>query len=105
MRLSGLSRPGVIPRAGGRDQPELRRAGEIPANRACRGRRRVAGRAVSGSHPPEDAMTQPSGTRPRTARWAAVTVLLLLGVVGTLIVPVYARTSPKWGPLPYAHPN
>ena len=46
-------------------------------------------------------MTHPSGTRPRTARWAAVTVLLLLGVVGTLIVPVYARTSPKWGPFPF----
>jgi hypothetical protein len=46
-------------------------------------------------------MTQPSGTRPRTARWAAVTVLLLLGVVGTLIVPVYARTAPKWGAFPF----
>jgi len=28
-------------------------------------------------------------------------VLLLLGVVGTLIVPVYARTAPKWGPFPF----
>ncbi len=28
-------------------------------------------------------------------------MLLLLGVVGTLIVPVYARTSPKWGPFPF----
>jgi hypothetical protein len=46
-------------------------------------------------------MTQPSGTRPRTARWTAVAVLLLLGVVGTLIVPVYARSEPKWGPFPF----
>jgi hypothetical protein len=28
-------------------------------------------------------------------------VLLVLGVVGTLIVPVYARTGPKWGPFPF----
>jgi hypothetical protein len=28
-------------------------------------------------------------------------VLLLLGVVGTLIVPVYARSEPKWGPFPF----
>jgi Protein of unknown function (DUF3311) len=46
-------------------------------------------------------MTQPSGTRPRAARWTAATVLLLLGVVGTLIVPVYARTAPKWGGFPF----
>ena len=46
-------------------------------------------------------MTQPRETRPRTARWTAVTVLLLLGVVGTLIVPVYARTGPKWGAFPF----
>jgi hypothetical protein len=46
-------------------------------------------------------MTQPSGTRPRAARWTAATVLLLLGVVGTLIVPVYARSEPKWGPFPF----
>ena len=46
-------------------------------------------------------MTQPRETRPRTARWTAVTVLLLLGVVGTLIVPVYARNGPKWGAFPF----
>jgi hypothetical protein len=46
-------------------------------------------------------MTQPSGTRPRTARWTAVAVLLTLGVVGTLIVPIYARTGPRWGPFPF----
>ena len=46
-------------------------------------------------------MTQPSRTRPRAARWTAATVLLLLGVVGMLIVPVYARSEPKWGPFPF----
>jgi hypothetical protein len=33
--------------------------------------------------------------------WAVVTVLLLIGIAGTLIVPIYARSAPKLGAFPF----
>jgi hypothetical protein len=46
-------------------------------------------------------MTQPerSGRSPST--WAAVAVLLAIGVAGTLAVPLYDRTSPELGGFPF----
>ena len=34
------------------------------------------------------------------ATWVAVTILLLIGIFGTLWVPIYARTTPMWGDFP-----
>ena len=39
------------------------------------------------------------GRRPR--RWGAVTILLAVAIVGTLWVPIYARSLPKLGPFPF----
>ena len=44
-------------------------------------------------------MTQP--TRRGPVAWTIVTVLVIIGVVGTLIVPVYARVTPKLGAFPF----
>ena len=47
-------------------------------------------------------MTQP--TRPgrgSPVTWTIVGVLLAIGVAGTLIVPIYARATPKAGPFPF----
>ncbi|HMH90407.1 MAG TPA: DUF3311 domain-containing protein, partial [Streptosporangiaceae bacterium] len=33
--------------------------------------------------------------------WAIVTVLLAIGVAGTLVVPLYARTGPRLGAFPF----
>jgi cytochrome bd-type quinol oxidase subunit 2 len=40
-----------------------------------------------------------SGTSPAT--WTTVTVLLAVAILGTLWVPIYARTTPKLGPFPF----
>jgi cytochrome bd-type quinol oxidase subunit 2 len=40
-----------------------------------------------------------SGKSP--ARWAVVTVLLVVAIMGTLWVPIYARSTPKLGPFPF----
>jgi Protein of unknown function (DUF3311) len=37
----------------------------------------------------------------RTGAWVLITVLLLIAVLGTLIVPIYARSSPALGPFPF----
>jgi hypothetical protein len=39
--------------------------------------------------------------RKSPAAYAAATVLVLVGVAGTLWVPIYARSTPKWGPFPF----
>jgi hypothetical protein len=40
--------------------------------------------------------------RPQAHRaWILASVLLLIGVLGTLVVPIYARSSPEWGPFPF----
>jgi hypothetical protein len=46
-------------------------------------------------------MTQsaPPGKDPVT--WVAVTVLLVVGIAGTLWVPLYARSMPKLGDFPF----
>jgi hypothetical protein len=49
----------------------------------------------------EDAMTQPTGRKTRPGTWTIVGVLLAIGVVGTLIVPIYARATPKAGAFPF----
>ena len=45
------------------------------------------------------AQTTRPGKRPATL--VAVTILLLVGVAGTLVVPIYARSAPKWGDFPF----
>ena len=46
-------------------------------------------------------MTQPDRSGRNTVTWALVAALLVLGVAGTLVVPLYARTAPKLGPFPF----
>jgi hypothetical protein len=41
----------------------------------------------------------PSGKSPAT--WAAVTILLVVAIIGTLWVPIYARSMPKLGNFPF----
>jgi protein-S-isoprenylcysteine O-methyltransferase Ste14 len=41
----------------------------------------------------------PPGKSPAT--YAAVTILLAIGIFGTLWVPIYARTTPMWGDFPF----
>jgi hypothetical protein len=55
---------------------------------------------VAGSTP-EDAMTQPARSARSPFRWTLITLLLAVGVAGTLIVPIYARTGPKLGAFPF----
>jgi hypothetical protein len=45
------------------------------------------------------AQTTPPGRNP--AVWVAVSVLLIIGIAGTLWVPIYARTTPKLGDFPF----
>jgi cytochrome bd-type quinol oxidase subunit 2 len=43
-----------------------------------------------------------SGPAPRrTGAWVLITVLLLVAVLGTLIVPIYARATPALGAFPF----
>ena len=37
----------------------------------------------------------------RTGTWILITVLLLVAVLGTLIVPIYARATPALGAFPF----
>jgi hypothetical protein len=39
--------------------------------------------------------------RKTPAAYAAATVLILVGIAGTLWVPLYARSTPKWGAFPF----
>jgi hypothetical protein len=39
--------------------------------------------------------------RKSPAAYAAATVLVIVGIAGTLLVPIYARSTPKWGALPF----
>ncbi len=41
----------------------------------------------------------PAGKSPAT--WGVVTVLLVVAIIGTLWVPIYARPAPKLGPFPF----
>jgi hypothetical protein len=46
-------------------------------------------------------MTQYAHSRKSPAIWTAVTVLLAIAILGTLWIPLYARTAPKLGPFPF----
>jgi hypothetical protein len=46
-------------------------------------------------------MTQPTPPRRNPAALVIVTILLVVAVAGTLIVPIYARSMPKWGDFPF----
>ena len=37
----------------------------------------------------------------RTGAWVLITVLILISILGTLIVPIYARSSPHIGAFPF----
>jgi hypothetical protein len=45
------------------------------------------------------AESNPPGRSP--ARWAVASVLLLIAVASTLVVPIYARSAPKLGAFPF----
>lgn len=43
-----------------------------------------------------------SGRTPRrTGAWVLITVLVLISILGTLIVPIYARSRPYLGAFPF----
>ena len=42
-----------------------------------------------------------AGSPRRPVTWTIVGVLLAIGVAGTLIVPIYARSTPKAGAFPF----
>jgi hypothetical protein len=46
-------------------------------------------------------MTHSGPPTRRTGAWILVTILLLVAVLGTLIVPIYARSAPKLGAFPF----
>jgi Protein of unknown function (DUF3311) len=46
-------------------------------------------------------MTQPDRSGRSPAARAVVALLLAIGVAGTLVVPLYARTGPRLGALPF----
>jgi hypothetical protein len=46
-------------------------------------------------------MTQPAPPRSNRLIWTVVTLLLVIGVAGTLVVPLYARTAPRLGAFPF----
>jgi hypothetical protein len=46
-------------------------------------------------------MAQPTSRRRSPAAIAVVTILLVVGVAGTLVVPIYARATPKLGAFPF----
>jgi hypothetical protein len=46
-------------------------------------------------------MSQSSARGRSPVTWVAVTILLLIAVAGTLVVPIYARSTPKLGDFPF----
>src|SRR5579859_5397800 len=64
--------------------------------RAMAGLTGRGGGHLRASTPQEDAMPRKS-----RAAYAAATVLVLVGIAGTLWVPIYARSTPKWGAFPF----
>jgi hypothetical protein len=49
----------------------------------------------------EAAMAQPASSGKSPATWGAVGVLLAVAIMGTLWVPIYARSMPELGPFPF----
>jgi protein-S-isoprenylcysteine O-methyltransferase Ste14 len=46
-------------------------------------------------------MAQPTPRRRNPAAMVVVTILLVVAVAGTLVVPIYARSAPKLGDFPF----
>jgi hypothetical protein len=46
-------------------------------------------------------MTQPTPRRRNPAAMVVVTILLVVAIAGTLVVPIYARSAPKLGDFPF----
>jgi Protein of unknown function (DUF3311) len=46
-------------------------------------------------------MAKPALASKSPATWGTVTVLLAVAIIGTLWVPIYARSLPKLGPFPF----
>jgi hypothetical protein len=46
-------------------------------------------------------MAQPTPRRRNPAALVVVTILLVVAVAGTLVVPIYARSTPKLGDFPF----
>jgi hypothetical protein len=46
-------------------------------------------------------MAQHASARKSPAMWGTVTVLLAVAIMGTLWVPIYARSMPELGPFPF----
>jgi hypothetical protein len=46
-------------------------------------------------------MTHYAHPRKSTATWTVVTVLLAIAILGTLWIPLYARSAPTLGPFPF----
>jgi hypothetical protein len=46
-------------------------------------------------------MAEPTPPRRSPLAWAVAVFLLLIGIAATLIVPIYARTTPKLGDFPF----
>jgi hypothetical protein len=46
-------------------------------------------------------MTHSGPPTRHTGAWILVTILLLVAVLGTLIVPIYTRSTPKLGAFPF----
>jgi len=49
----------------------------------------------------EDAMAHQSSPRRHLIAWVFVSILLIIAVAGTLVVPIYARSTPKLGDFPF----
>jgi hypothetical protein len=46
-------------------------------------------------------MAKPASSGKSPATWGIVTVLIAVAIIGTLWVPLYARSLPKLGPFPF----
>jgi hypothetical protein len=46
-------------------------------------------------------MAQTTPPRRNPATWVAVSIMVTIGIVGTLWVPIYARSGPKLGNFPF----
>jgi len=46
-------------------------------------------------------MAQPTPRRRNPAAMVVVTILLVVAIAGTLVVPIYARSTPKLGDFPF----
>jgi hypothetical protein len=49
----------------------------------------------------DDAMAHSGPAQRRTGVWVLITVLVLISILGTLIVPIYARSTPYIGAFPF----